>query len=82
MTAADMVNLILEKFRTGKVEFLHIEDSEVSFTLGPQQYLFVAWRQNIEVYHRIDGMNATDSYSQWVEGVLNGKTRDENGVLS
>lgn len=81
MTAADMVNLILAKFRTGKVEFHHIEDSEVSFSIGPQQYLFLVFCNCEVVYHRVDGVNVLDNYSQWVEGVLQGKTRDENGVL-
>lgn len=81
MTAADMVNLILAKFRTGKVEFHHIEDSEVSFSIGPQQYLFVINGRFNEVFHRVDGLHTIDNYSQWVEGVLQGKTRDENGVL-
>ena len=82
MTAADMVNLILEKFKTGKVVFHYVEDREVEFSIGPQKYAFAAMGRDEEVFHRVDGMLTIDSYSQWVEGVLQGKTRDENGVLS
>ena len=83
MTAADMVNRILEKFRTGKVVFSTIDEEGVEVTIGGQ--LYDVWTGELGVmgvYHLIDGEHKVDSYSRWVMGVLQGKTRDENGVLS
>ena len=83
MTAADMVNLILEKFRTGKVVFLMIEDDYTEVIIGPQRYWILSRDDDgLQAFRMVDMAVKIDAYSKWVEGVLNGKTRDENGVLS
>ena len=87
MKTAELVNLILDKLRTGRVEFIRIDndfDSDfnvIEFKYGGNDYRAVTDSEEI-IVTRITGNLVVDSYSQWVEGVLNGKTRDEAGVLS
>ena len=84
---ADIVNVIIDKLRTGRVEFVRILNTwlcemdiryagilyAISFDHGK---IFVKrWRDD-------EAATFTDNYSRWVEGVLNGQTRDESGVLA
>jgi len=95
MTPAELVNLIVYKFGGNRVEFLDVSIScvQVYFTLGGNSY--VAFTEDDDScvigvlrYYRpqIDGMdkslgNFDDNYSRWVEGVLNGMVRNEEGNL-
>jgi hypothetical protein len=88
MTTAQLVNLILDKLRTGRVEFLHIVSNGYSldFRYGGLCYS-CEWdagsvRVNVGRWHENKTHTTSDNYSRWIEGVLNGKIRDENGVLS
>ena len=83
MTAAVMVNLILEKFRTGNVVFFQIDEEDIEVVIGGRLYILLLCDSGVkDVFHVLDEGIAIDNYSQWVMGVLQGKTRDENGVLS
>lgn len=87
MTSAELVNLILEKLTTSKVKFIEInrEYPSVSFAFGGNEYIAdvpfgMTFRINVI---RIEGVLSTiDNYSRLVEGVLNGKTRNDKGELS
>lgn len=81
MTTAQLVNLILDKLRTGRVEFVEFvtEYVGVKFDYGSRRYLVVADGDSVRVFV---GITLVDDYSCWIEGVLNGKTRNEEGVLA
>ena len=94
MTAAQLVNLISDKLRTGRVEFVSIWED------GPNAPIYIEFAYGFRVYKltyqeygqamlklQISSVinefhTSTDQFSIWMEGVLNGKTRDDNGVLS
>ena len=82
MSREDLVNLIIEKLRTGRVSFVEFVTGYVGvrFDYGSKRYIAVADGEYVNVFVR-EGFEI-DNYSRWVEGVLNGKTRDECGVLS
>ena len=88
MTTAQLVNLILDKLRTGRAEFLVINNRPptVRFSYAGIEYTVLEIDNGgVEVY-RWSNVNRTvpvmDNYQKWMEGVLNGKTRDESGVLA
>jgi len=81
MTTADLVNRIVAKLGGNRVRFTLIAEDRVQFEHAQNLY----WvRNNLDVYRWSDDDNQflIDSYSEWIEGVLNGKTRDDAGVLS
>jgi hypothetical protein len=86
LDSADIVNLILAKLR--RVKFLVIlnRPPAVRFEWGGNEYTAVCtFGSDITVYRWVDRSEVVricDNYQQWVEGVLNGKTRDADGVLS
>lgn len=87
MSTAMLVNLILSKLRTGRVDFVTIGEVYVVIDYGCQRYQVVIGNEepskSIGVV-RLEGSSHSpvyDYYSRWIEGVLNGKTRDEQGVL-
>ena len=89
MTAAQLVNLILERLRTGRVIFKSIWENGllapifIEFEYGFVRYKLTYQNEQIQVARFLsDRYTMTDSYSQWVEGVLNRKTRDDEGKLS
>lgn len=81
-TTAEVVNLIISKLRTGPVKFVEIR------AYGNElQFIWIKYGQNLykifsdlQVEHEHDGA-IEDSYSQWIEGVLNGKVRNDAGDL-
>jgi hypothetical protein len=81
LSTAEIVNRILDKLRTGRVEFLEINSSlgVVSFLYGGVEYTANFESKPITIYRDI---LQTDHYTAWLEGILNGKTRDADGVLS
>ena len=79
MSCEDLVNLICAKLRTGRIEFIQFDMGAcgIWFRYGGVEYFALAGdpiRVFVETYMQ-------NNYSRWVEGVLNGKTRDEKGVL-
>jgi hypothetical protein len=86
MTTAELVNLILARLVTSKVTFLDIsyQYHGVRFWFANNVYQTVVHDQSVEVWKvdHVSGGMSKDNYSQWVENVLNGKTRNEEGVLS
>lgn len=95
MTTADLVNLILNKLRTGRVEFLDISSLEhnrkelfsvVEMFYGGNIFDVRCREESIAVsvrqIQRDQGPLTVTHYSQWLEGVLNGKTRNDAGELS
>jgi hypothetical protein len=84
MTTAELVNRIIEKLGGNRVRFEEIGDEiGVIFTHAGNCYA-VTTRGLVSSVFRFDQHRCwtKDSYSQWIEGVLNGKVRDEAGVLS
>lgn len=88
MTTADLVNRIIEKLGH-RVRFVCIENDEegtrVEFEHAGNFYFMhscVFSKGECYVNRRVNGAIVDDAYSQWVSGVLNGKTRDKDGVLS
>jgi len=86
MTTAELLNLIKDKLVTSEVIFLDVNYRfvGVKFWFAHNVYQAVVHGQSVEVW-RVDHVNGgmlNDNYSQWVENVLNGKTRNEEGVLS
>ena len=87
MTTAELVNLIQDRLINAKVTFVDISyginsQSLVRFRYGGVTYdagnLF-----GVSSAIRVCLTNGTtDSYSQWVEGVLNGGARNDAGVVS
>lgn len=88
MTTAQLVNLILDKLRTGRVEFLVISNrptAAVRFKYGEMTYTALHNENWVEVYKWENGskvVSVCDNYQAWMDGVLNGKTRNEEGVLA
>ena len=84
MSAAAIVNRILEKLRTGSVVFIDIdsESPNVIFEYGHKQY-DVWWsdsKKALIVRHGSCG-SISDDYTRWVEGVLNGLVRNDAGEM-
>ena len=94
MTTAELVNLILAKLRTGRVVFnaIHEEFGDyplvVYFTWGCQNYSVqvvdgcIAVERNISERGALDCGSVEDNYAWWIEGVLNGKVRNDAGELA
>jgi hypothetical protein len=84
MRSSELVNLILDKLRTGRVQFVKITDDPLcEFVFGCSTYCAEVRRKLDLVVWRVlgNGKTAVDNYSRWVEVVLNGKTRNEDGDL-
>ena len=82
MTTAELVNLIFSKLRTGRVVFYNL-DGAVVFSYGGNTYEAFSAGETIQVIRPASHgrPSTTDSYSQWIEGVLNSKTRTDSGEL-
>lgn len=87
MTVAKIVNLILQKLRTGVVTFTNIgitysEWCVIEFTYAHHNY-HVKWETSkvsvLEI--RDDRTLIETSYSAWIQGVLNGGVRNDAGVV-
>lgn len=87
MTTAQLVNRILGKLRTGRVEFLVISNrpSAVRFQYGGITYTALYnEHQRIDVYRWENGselVSLCDNYQKWMEGLLNGMVRNDAGEL-
>lgn len=87
MTTAELVNLIIKKFGGNRVTFKRIDDNAlVAFRLGDREYIaiysFIQGSVIVQNCEHGSALYATiDNYSQWVEGVLNGMVRNEEGEL-
>jgi hypothetical protein len=85
MNTAQLVNLILEKLR--RVEFLDIETRPkiaIEFRWGGNVFLAVVEKMfdnAITVYRCSEDREVFDIYTERVEGILNGKVRNEDGEL-
>jgi hypothetical protein len=87
MKTWEIVNLIVKKFGGNRVAFFDMTDFEttsVSFILGGNRY--VAFAQDsggllVYRYPANDAKKPIDSYSKWVEGVLNNLVRNEAGEM-
>ncbi len=90
MTPAELVNLIIHKFGGNRVTFISIERNDrnsfhVDFTLGANKYHsnFPYGKMNhIFVWKDTGDGLVRDNYSHWVECVLNGMVRNEEGELA
>lgn len=94
MTTAELVNRIIEKLGGNRIEFLEIELMEhnrLTFSLCKFEYsgnIFEARvhedAKAITVKQEFLDQGPLDKnrITEWIEGVLNGKTRNEEGVLS
>lgn len=87
MEAANLVNHILATLITGKVRFTAIEETlngpKVGFVWGHHRYKVYSTGRLIFARRIDEGSDQllVDSYSSWMEGVLNGKRRKESGEL-
>lgn len=91
MTTAELCNLIISKLGGNRVEFLQISDGEthcgVEFVHGGNVYSCGCCTDDsnailVRQVLRDQGPLTVTQYSTWVEGVLNGGTRNEDGVVS
>lgn len=90
MRCEDLVNRIIEKLGGNRVEFLRIAILDaittVEFAHAGNSYCVIHPEEDDDLvvlqYFRDQGPLHENNYSRWVEGVLNGKTRDESGVLA
>lgn len=93
MTAAELVNRIVEKLGGNRVEFLSIETSdsrpvhfdEVLFVHAGNLYKARSCHNAISIIVlqvQEQGPPENNNYSAWIAGVLNGQARDDAGVLS
>jgi hypothetical protein len=82
MTTAELVNLILDKLRTGRVTF-HSIAGIIDFEYGYQRYEAFFNEDNkitvVRPYSPLIGL--IDNYSRHIEGILNGHVRNEEGEL-
>jgi len=84
MNSAELVNLILGKLR--RVKLLVIQTRAARFVIGSNEYTAaVCFDGSIVVYRWvvIDNVekNVIDNYQIWVEGLLNGLARNDDGEL-
>jgi len=79
MTNAELVNRILETLMTGRVRFVDIggEPGPIMFEWGYNTYVVGVGDDGL-IY---ECGPAPEQYGCWMEGVLNGKTRDDEGAL-
>jgi len=85
VTTAQLVNRILDKLRTGRVVFDHIDSSgDVVILYGGYTYEIDALGDGIRVRKppAWDRGFTNDSYTRWLEGVLNGKFRNDAGEFT
>jgi len=80
MNSAELVNLILEKLR--RVKFVSIDAFSVEFIWNDKKLWAFEFAKIIKVKNMPKKrVEHDDNYSQWVEGVLNGNVRNDDGEL-
>lgn len=87
MTTAKLVNRIIAKLHPqSEVVFVRLDESYVVFDFGHHRYIAdVPSVDGVivrEVFHNSELFQIANAHSKWIEGVLNGKTRDDAGVLA
>lgn len=81
MNSAQLVNLIIKKLR--RVEFVEFTPTNrVKFIWGHRTYEAMEDRGHISVVNVIGNLWVEpDNYNRWIEGVLNGKVRNDAGEM-
>jgi hypothetical protein len=86
MTTAELVNLILDKLRTGRVTFIAITELEYDDPCGCMRIEYGG--NSYDICHDPEADSVlvthdfiTDNYSRHLEGILNGHVRNEEGEL-
>lgn len=84
MNSHEVVNLVIKKFGGSRVKFEAVGITYVDFVLGGNSYQVTqsAPDQPLIVLKKESDLKVvSDSYSRWVEGVLNGLVRDKDGRM-
>ena len=85
MTTAQLVNRILDKLRTARVVFSHIDSSgDIVIEYAGYTYEMYTIGDLVQVripYEDVYEYTNENSYTRWLEGVLNGKLRSDAGEL-
>jgi hypothetical protein len=84
MNSHEVVNLVIKKFGGSRVKFEAVGITFVDFVLGGNDYQVTqaAPDQPLIVQRKESDLKVvTDDYSRWVEGVLNGLVRDNDGKM-
>ena len=77
------MNLIVSKFGGNRVKFVLIDEDAIEFVLGHNLYR-TEWLGSMSrlAVMRMEGSTPCfDKYSNWVEGILNGMVRNEEGEM-
>lgn len=89
---AEIANLLKDKLGV-RVNYVSIEPCEAVFQYGPRTYKAyfsvtgvtteIFKQKNISVFNIDEESNSfrVNSFSRWMEGILNGYTRDESGEM-
>lgn len=77
LTAAGIINHLSQRLRSFQV--LAVTDMTLDFTVGSRKYRFFLVTQGL--LELVDGKYGTTTASQWVEGVIHGKKRNDAGEL-
>lgn len=86
MDAAQLVNLIIRKLQGNRVEFTSIsyyQGAVIEFRHLGNVYSATCQGKDkrVNVFQVFNDHVERNNYSNWIEGVLNGMVRDEEGVL-
>ena len=90
MTSAQLVNRIIDKLRTGRVTFVSIQEIEhnrrevrasCEIVYCHHNYVINGSDLKIHVHEPVGEELDCTSHSDWIEGVLNGKVRNDAGEL-
>lgn len=88
-TTALLVNKILSRLLS-RVTFVEIGPNHATIEFGHRRYCITLLENDVVVVHSlmlskygtIEYHLTQDSYSRWVEDVLNGKTRNDKGEMT
>ena len=82
MSAAAILNKLFERFGATRVQVVHCDQLGCDVVIGNRQYSICRLRDwlTVEEYMEGDVTDVTPG-SEWIEGILRGKTRDDAGVL-
>lgn len=78
MSTAELVNLIQKHF--GKREFKECDNRKVHVMIGPSEYRVDGDLKVYEIFRK-EGFHSVTHGSEWIRGILQGKTRNERGEL-
>ena len=83
MATHDIVNLIVEKFGGNRVKFDGFDGESIDFVIGHNLYRS-QWSNvlNRLLVMKLNGREfVQDNYSNWVQSVLSGMVRNEEGEM-